>query len=189
MTQKRREPKGTLNRKRKRQKESNQKSQPLSFSSCIKALGATVTFLSLLSAPISFLPKISVGPTATTDPHESLRTLFNLKNDGSVSIHDVTAWLCPGNLYEPSYNVRLLGGPMQFSNWRVSSLAPGDSVSLPFDHSTTGFPNAQANIVFSIHFRPDWWPWAKERDFSYSSVRAADGTWKWKEVPTVRPCR
>jgi len=152
-------------------------------------LSGVISILGIASAIVNLLPKLSVSPSSSVDPHAAFGTIFNLKNDGIIGVHDVTFSFCPGTVYEPTTNTGVIGGKMAIGNWRADDLAPGDSVGLPFEQTYLGFPNAQVDAVFVISFRPGWWPWTREQRFRFTSERSTDGTWQWKEMPVGDRCR
>jgi len=185
---KKKAPQRTRDKRRKRQEQLARKTRLRAMLAPLRILIAVLAVLASLSAILSFLPRISVNPVASVDPHAAFGTIFSLKNDGVTSLHNVNFSLCPGRVYEPTNNAAFIGGKISAADWHFDELAPGDSVGLPFDRVFTGFPNALVDAVIVIRFRPDWWPLTKQRKFRFASQRAVDGTWQWKELPVGNRC-
>jgi len=169
-----------------RDKKTNQK--PSGRKILARILSSAIVCLGAFSAIVNFLPKLSIYPASSLNPHDAFGTIFSLKNDGVASLHDISFSYCPGTVYEPSDNATVSGGKIVIGNWRVGELSAGDSVGLPFENTFSGFPNAKIDMVLVIHFRPDWWPWTRQKRFRFQSERATDGTWQWKEAPVGERC-
>jgi hypothetical protein len=189
MVKRHKAPQHTRDRRRKRQEEAGRKKKLLAMLKPLHILLGVIASLASLLAINSFVPKLAVAPGPTLNVHDPFATIFSLKNDGILPVHDVTEVFCINDFDNPTNHQRIFGGKIAFGNTNLGDLRAGDTVGLPFDKAFGGFPDADADIEFIVQFRPEWWPFRREKRFRFVTDREYDRGWAWKALPLGKPCR
>ncbi len=141
---------------------------------------------------LMLIPGLTVTPVPTADPRAAFGMLFNLKNSGVATLHEVTSTLCvnsvsiPGRKGPATDDIANHGNVNEVAG--LSDLEHGDSVPIPFENSAPGPPGSKMDIVFVIRFQPGWWFWTEERRFRFDGTKTRDKSRDWVPMPLGSPC-
>lgn len=167
------------------------KPQPIPKKGLIRTLELAIGIISLALTVAGFvlnsLPKLSVDVSGSLQPTSPMGTIFYLSNDGALPVHDVVV-TC-GNLEIAGQNLRVTSLGAEFPappEARANILSPGHKMTLPYAPAfgftaISNFTGAQ--LVISVHYRPDYVPWKKIAVFPFKAERTSNGTWIWKSLP------
>lgn len=149
-----------------------------------KALIAIITgvptVFEILVGILSVLPKVGLETSGTLRAHDPLGTVFNVVNEGQLSIYDVTVtcgiWKVIGE--DGSIFDR---GAISDDQSHAEMLEPLQELTAPCRKFMPTNP-IKAEINVFVDFRPAFIPWHKEVSFAMNAERGEDGTWVWKHL-------
>lgn len=152
--------------------------------SWMKVIGGGITFLSAVAAVLTLLPRLSVEVSGSRDPHDPLKTVFSLSNDGILPIHDVTP-ICQVDNWANTAGYSVVGGgKFIFQESHVDILEPTQKISLQCDRVIgSAYPTTRAEFSIGAQYRPDWVWWHRQTFFGFKAQQADDGSWVWRRVP------
>ena len=127
-------------------------------------------------------PRISVSASGSVREHEALGTIFNLSNNGSLTIHEVKIRCGIHNLQEPGQRPLISNITVIPYGSDLGNLEAGKTVGLPCENIIWGAQQAEGDIVIEVSYRPDFWHWRKHTYFRFISEKTDDGTWVWKPM-------
>jgi hypothetical protein len=164
--------------------------QPIPKKPLIRTVEWAIGLVSLAVALAGFwlsyiVPKLSVDVSGSLQPNNPLGTVFYLRNDGSLPVHDILV-TC-GHLDVKTTSLTIVGpGEFILPGSHAEILSPGHRMELPCAHAIgftaiTNFTDAKMTITAT--FRPDFVPWHKTAVFPWEAERASDGRWIWKSLP------
>ena len=158
------------------------------FSLVLQALGIWGV---LVTVWVAFTPRVFVYPRVSLDPNNPVYTLFAVRNEGYISVHDVKVE-CSAKYLKLAGDITVIGlgeYTNRFSDPKQVArvIAPGEeySVALPLsglEHNK--IENADIAIVLS--FQPIRWLWHRERLYRFVSTQGKDGQWHWVQQPINR---
>ncbi len=141
---------------------------------------------------LMLIPILTVTPMPTADPRAPFGTMFNLRNSGVATLHQVTSTVCVNSVTFPGSEVPATGDIVNHGNADevvgLSDLEFGDEVPLPFENAAPGPPGSEMDLVFVIRFQPGWWFRNEERRFRFEGTETSEKSWGWKPVPLAGPC-
>lgn len=151
----------------------------------LQALGIWGAFLTFW---VVFSPRVFVYPRVSLDPNDPAYTVFAVRNEGYLSVRDVTV-KCSTKYLELAGDIEVFGlgeYANRFSDPKqvASVITPGEefSVPLPFtglEHNK--FENMDIAIVLS--FQPFRWWWHRERLHRFVTAQGKNGEWHWVQQP------
>lgn len=153
----------------------------------LEVLGGIATLLTIAGFFLDHVPKISVDAAGSLQSTSPMGAVFYLSNDGGLPIHDVEVTF--GNVEIAGQGFRVEGFGLEYkapTEARADKLSPGHKMTLPYAYGFgfMGVGNLQgAQMTIRVHYRPDWIPWHKIEVFPFETIRAANGTWIWKNIP------
>ena len=141
-----------------------------------KFVGWLLGALALVIGLISFLyPKISVEPVVIADSKNPLTTRFQIKNEGELSIYDIT----DSAIWIPLEHRAPVGTFIFYNtNNSLHKLASGISFVTHYDEfpiRTELPPEINYQIQLNIGYRPQFWLWNKTNTFEFTASRGKDG--------------
>jgi hypothetical protein len=149
-------------------------------------IGLTSLAVALAGFWLSYIvPKLSVDVTGSLQPTNPLGTIFYLRNEGSLPVHNILVTCGHFNVRATSYSI-IGPGEIILPDSRAEILSPGHKMDLPCAHAIgftapTNFTEAEMTIKAS--FRPDYVPWHKTETFPWKAERTQRGEWIWKSLP------
>ena len=154
----------------------------------LQALGIWGVFITIW---VAFTPRVFVYPRISLDPNNPVYTLFAIRNEGYLSVRDVTVE-CSAKYLKLPGDITVIGlgnYTNRFSDPKQVArvIAPGEeySVLLPLtglEHNK--IENADVAIVLS--FQPIRWLWHRERLHRFVSTQGMNGEWHWVQQPINR---
>jgi hypothetical protein len=151
----------------------------------LQALGIWGVFITIW---VAFTPRVFVYPRVSLDPNNPVFTYFAVRNEGYLSVRDVTVSCSAKYLILPGGTTVIGLGDYtnRFSDPKQVArvIAPGVeySVLLPLsglEHNK--FENMDIAIVLS--FRPIRWWWPRETLHRFVSTQGENGEWHWLQQP------
>jgi hypothetical protein len=137
-------------------------------------------------------PKLTVAPMPASDSGAAFGTLFNLRNGGITTLHELSSSYCINSFRTPDSSGPAATGNLQPGvpgrGVALAALARTDSEALPIDNAPAGQPGSQVDLVFVVRFQPGWWMDRIERRFRFVGTENQDKSWSWQETPLGSPC-
>ena len=151
------------------------------FVSTCKILGGALTLVSVLLTALSYVPKPTVASSAALNPADPLSTPFVISNNGSLPMHDVSFRCVIRNLESESHGRFVAPAGAIPTDFVIRTMHSGESatVGCPFQWMKLTTPLAAGDIEIVVVYRPDWWPWRREKPFRFATARYSDGTLHW----------
>jgi hypothetical protein len=125
-------------------------------------------------------PNVTVEPDFLQNEREPFSAYFRVKNDGYFSVYDL------------SFSCSFTGGPFKDAETSGSrgqeaerELIPGESATKNCSVKGVRF-QGQASLVFTIRFRPSFWPWQASKHERFAATQDNRGVYHWIHQPLVR---
>jgi len=137
-----------------------------------------ITLIGGIFAGLSYFPRLEVSPGNSVSSHEALGTIFNLTNNGLLTVLDVVhnCQVEAGDGAGGGLKGILLGR----GDGKLGNLEAGMTKSLSCERTAGGAVTASMTIW--ITYRSVLWPLKITKPYRFEAERADDGTWVWKSV-------
>lgn len=147
-----------------------------------KVITGVFTLVVGIPALYAYGTRISVVPAGSIRSHEPLGTIFNVTNDGMLTLHNVSH-LCGIASGEGEIagggKVLLKGVTSTPEGAFLGDLPTGATKSLSCEKPFVGF-EGEASIWIEITYTRPLWYRSTKKYFFFESEKANNGTWVWK---------
>jgi hypothetical protein len=139
--------------------------------------------LGLVSAILTFSPKLSLDTSGTLRPRDPIGTVFYLTNVGSVTVYDVIAD-CGMDDLKFGNNSEISGITMRMPESKADQLSPGHKMTLGCQRTIeSGDDVHEAKMTILVSYRPPYVWWRRKEQFPVEAERTQNGEWTWKSLP------
>lgn len=147
-----------------------------------KAVGAVALALGVLSAILSFLPRLSVSPLAAMHEPNPFSTLFAVSNDGPVALNDVECSCKIANLQTTRPDIFIAGN--EVADPVVKVLEPNEKTTTRCKPLSVGAPGMfvvpqGADVLIIVSYGPSFVPWRMSKNFRFMSAYDSNGKIQW----------
>jgi hypothetical protein len=148
-------------------------------------VGGFALVVGLFVTIYSLKPKIIVSVGEKLDNEQPFSTLFNISNDGLLTIHSVNR-TCVVNEVE-TVDHAILSKTEFTSNKEgfINKLEPGEAVTTNcmVIYSRSRIIKADISVVISFHSA--YWPFQLSKPYRFVGAMAKDGQIRWTTIPAI----
>jgi hypothetical protein len=156
------------------------------------SVSVVVTFLTLCSATLVFLPRLTLSPSSTTIEDGSDATMFHLTNSGQVPIRNIQIDLgiceiagaaVPPESHEPCKGP--LPGGLRSNHWMTSWMWPDEVETFSLEDLIRNFSEiSYSDISMIVTFKPAGFSlFQQKKEFKFLMRKLSDGKRHWIPRP------
>lgn len=150
-----------------------------------KLLTVAVLTLGVVTGYLALVPRITIIETEPLNPPDPFSARFLVSNDGPLGINSFEASCFIVKVVDRNEN-SIMNGVIENRTATKPRMEVGERATLqcPFARLIqTNSPIAEADIEFSVHFRPDFTWWHVTRIHRFKCVPDSTGLLHWSPLP------